>query len=411
MLRLLIVGILGLAGLGWWLGSGEEFRLFALSEADGRVRWSVALPAEVESVGVPVVGGGRVVVSSARLGSGVVRGQRWWLTAFDAASGRQQWQFGLPEASQTDDLQALDTVLAEPFVTAERVYARVERTRGVALIAVDAASGRLEWTFDEAEAGARSGYTDVAVANGRVAVPAREGDGLALQGLDARSGAPLWRVVPDRAALPRTDLGPFLAADESTVFLGINRAALAFDAASGAQRFQIDEPPDQTGGQVWLDGSTLYRRSGLTTIVAHDAATGAPRWTYRQPVPDPGAALRSFRAAGESLYAFCACAVENHGDRGWLLAVDTRDGRERWRAPLDAYIELYQDKLAIGSQTVILGSEREDVVARSAADGSERWRFRRTTGRSVGAADGLVFATDRSPRWRHWLASINPAWH
>jgi outer membrane protein assembly factor BamB len=304
-------------------------------------------------------------------------------------------------------------VLAAPLVTAEHVYARVERSSGAALIAVDATSGRLAWTFEGAEIGPRSSYADVAVANGRAAVPARQGDDtdLALQAIDARTGAPLWRVAPGRAILSRIDQGPFLAADDSTIFLGLNRAVLAFEAGSGALRFELAERPQESGGQVWLDGPTLYRRGGLTTIVAYDAATGAPRWTYHQPFEDPGAALRAFRAAGESLYAFCACEVENRRDRGWLLAIDTRDGRERWRAQLDAYIELYQDAPAIGSQTVIVGSEHEDVIARSAADGTERWRFRRTVGRSVAADGQLVFATDRGPRWRHWLGFVNQEWH
>jgi outer membrane protein assembly factor BamB len=149
----------------------------------------------------------------------------------------------------------------------------------------------------------------------------------------------------------------------------------------------------------------------LQTIAAYDAVTGAQRWAYVQPFQDAGAAVRSFRAMGDSLYAFCACEAEGRRGRGWLLAVGTRDGRERWRAPVDAFIELYQDAPAIGEKTVILGSEGEDVSARSEVDGSEVWRFRRAAGRSVAAGGGLVFATDRGPRWRHWLAHVNPDWH
>ena len=55
---------------------------------------------------------------------------------------------------------------------------------------------------------------------------------------------------------------------------------------------------------------------------------------------------------------------------------------------------------------MLLGSEREDVVARSLSDGSERWRVERRAGRSVAADGELVYATDRAPRWHFLLATL-----
>jgi outer membrane protein assembly factor BamB len=244
-------------GLAWWLATDEEVRLFALSEDDGRVRWSATLPAGLPAVGVPVAGGGRVVVGSAR-SRGALGAERWQVAAFDAATGRQLWEFA-PSSEQLDDLHAVDTVLAAPLVTAAWVYARVESSRGVGVLALDAITGHPAWMHDRAEAAARSAQVDVVMTDRLVAVPTMEGDGLALQALDAQTGAPGWRTGLGRESLPRTDLGPLLAAGEGAVFVGLNGAVVGLEAADGAPRFRIDEPPGQTGGQIWVDGPTLYR--------------------------------------------------------------------------------------------------------------------------------------------------------
>ena len=404
VLRSLLVLIL-VGPFAWWYATGLDVRVFALSETDGRRRWAAGFAWDTDAVGVPVVGDGRVVVASARDRGSLNGRAEWRISAFDADTGRQLWQ-AAPHPDGLGDLHALDMLLAAPLVTPDRVYARAEGSEAAALRALDAATGEPVWSYRPIAAAHRSGYTDVTVSIGRVAVPSPEGEGLAIQALDARDGTPLWRTDLGLANFTRIDLGPFLAADDATVFVGLNTAVVALDAATGTERFRVAEPAEESGGEIWLDGPTLYRRTGLRTIAAYDAATGTPRWAYTHGFGDRGGALRSFRASGDDLLTFCACETPERQGRGWLIAVDARDGRERWRAGLDAYIELYQDAPALGRRTALLGSEREDVVARSLTDGAELWPVERRVGRSVAAEGGLVYATDRTPRWHFWLATL-----
>jgi len=55
---------------------------------------------------------------------------------------------------------------------------------------------------------------------------------------------------------------------------------------------------------------------------------------------------------------------------------------------------------------MVVEATEHDVVVRSAADGTTRWRFPRASGLGVAADDTLVFASDRAPRWRHWLRMV-----
>ena len=91
---------------------------------------------------------------------------------------------------------------------------------------------------------------------------------------------------------------------------------------------------------------------------------------------------------------------------GWLIAVDAATGAERWRSPLDAYIELYQTWPVVVPGMVVEATETDDVVGRAAADGSVRWRFARQSGLNPAADDRLVFTSDRAPRWHHWLRMV-----
>ena len=116
----ILLSALALIGLLVWQATIEESRLFALAADTGRIAWSGALDSELPSRGVPVVGGGRVVIGSAERERMRGRDERWALTAFDAATGRRLWGFE-PAEGQFGDLHALDTVLVAPVVGEDRV--------------------------------------------------------------------------------------------------------------------------------------------------------------------------------------------------------------------------------------------------------------------------------------------------
>jgi outer membrane protein assembly factor BamB len=394
------------AGAGfWWLGTTEEVRLFVLSAEDGRVVWSSGLPAGTRVAGVPSAAGGRVVLSLAVTDSLAGGDDVWRVVAFDVATGRDLWEYA-PPREERRRLHTIDMVLTAPHATADHVFVRLEGRDGTSLLVLDAATGSPAWTTAPLVYGHGSRFTDVVARNGRVLVPSTSGELFTLQAFEVVTGVELWRSTIERADFPRSDVGPFFAAGVDLFYVGLGGGVLALDAVTGAIRFRVDEPEGAEGGPIWLGGDTLYRRSGLRSIVAHDAATGAARWTYVQDFERGGASLRSFAERDGVLAALCACDDGRLGDRGWLIALDTASGAERWRAPLDAFIELYQTWPVITPGIVVESTEHDDVVGRAAADGSVRWRFARQSGLSVAADDRLVFASDRAPRWRHWLAQL-----
>lgn len=399
----LLVAAVGLAAVVVALGLADDPRLFALDAQTGRPRWSAALPLGTRFVGNPAVADGRVLVGTAGRRPLVGDGERWTLSAFEADGGRPIWQFEPPARPR---VEAVSMALTTPYLTADHAFLRFETIDGASLLVVDAASGRTAWSADHLAFGRYSRHTDLVAVGDLVLVPTLRDGQLTARALRTSDGTEVWAASLGPAEFPRSDLGPFLAADPSTFYVGLPDGIVALDTRTGARRFRAEVESDGSGGQLVLADGTLYRRSGLYTIDAFDPATGAHRWSYRPPFEAWRGALRSFSVGGGLLAAYCACDTEQPDRSGWLLAVDAASGAERWRTPMAAYLDLYQDMPLVAGGIVVSGSEDDDVVARSAEDGRERWRFPRERGQ-LAAGDGrLIFVTDLAPRWRHWLALL-----
>ena len=95
------------------------------------------------------------------------------------------------------------------------------------LSAFDAASGRPTWEFDPV---------------------ARELTLRAVDALDGDSGGPVWSADLAGQALAEPERGPLIQAGERGVFVGLEDALVAFDAASGTARFRSEG----SGGRIWL---------------------------------------------------------------------------------------------------------------------------------------------------------------
>lgn len=400
-LLLIVCGAIGF----WLLSQSADARLFALAADTGRVRWSAELPYGTRVVGNPVVAAARVVVSTAGPDLPGVGENRWRMLAFDARSSRHLWTYE-PPRGRNSRVEAVTLGLTSPYLTADRVFARVEDLDGASLLVLDATTGQPAWAADHLAFGHYSRHTDLVAFGGRVLIPTREGDQLELHALREEDGSELWSVRLGETDFPRSDLGPFLAAGPDAFYVGLWNGIVAFDATTGAERFRITTAASENGGQIALTNRTLFRRTGLQTIVAYDATTGQEHWTYHQPFSAWGGALRSFSVRDGLLAVYCACDQARERRSGWLLAIDARTGAERWRAPMDAYIDLYQDQPVVGGGMVLSGSEDDDVVARAMVDGAERWRLPRERGQFVATDGRLVYATDRAPRWRHWLVLL-----
>lgn len=195
-------------------------------------------------------------------------------------------------------------VVAAPLITDTAVYVaavhpRVEELTG-AVYALDPATGKPVWTYDDGGAMLAPGGSPVWAA-GRVLV----GEGMhadfrcRLHALDPATGRRAW-VFP---ATDHIEAAP--RADGGAVYLTAgNDGAVCLNAATGderwrfADRFHADCTPAVFDGLAVI-GTGPSRRFRTTEVIGLDTTTGRPRW--RTPVPLP--AWGSPVAAGGRVYA------------------------------------------------------------------------------------------------------------
>lgn len=228
--------------------------------------------------------------------TGIEYGQLDRTVAFGARSGALVWehrgpckQSELPSLALAPDGRRLFGMSSCPF----------DAARGWSAIAYEPATGTVLWQA-RIPGGGRPVGAHVSPDAATIFVLVDDGDdGLRLTALDAASGAVRWeRTRTGRLAYPPQQL----AIDPSGERLYVtakNAAgvlAMAFDAADGAQLWeslQVGLSADGASGAIAVDPRSsqvfvigLSRpppRPGYTVdvvqITAHDAATGAQRWT------------------------------------------------------------------------------------------------------------------------------------
>ncbi len=425
LLVLLGIGLLIFVLVMWRVATRKEWHMFALDAQSGRVIWSVPLVDQPSVFGDPVVSNGRVFFEVSTLVSEDTFA--WKFVALDATSGQPLWEF-IPDPKLYKDVVTQrgsvysGTALGTPVVTADSVYVDIISKGGIApeLVALDAATGALKWTVKPAWHRFVNQYPGVAPAGERVVIMQEDDSGVALQALDAQTGTFLWQTSLEHAGGDvkggQQYNGRYLVANNRSVFLNTGDTTEAFDLDTGALQFRIDRYSNK---QIEVAGATLYALMA-ESLTAFDAATGAEHWMYGGGCA--GGFLVRFQADQESVYASCETGVwESGGKSGdvWLFAVAAEDGHERWRTRVIESAVVPPQMPAIGAESVfVIGgqggqSPKNQVRALSTADGTERWRFpTRHSGLGSVATDGhSVFVTDVSPRWRNWLARLNPAWH
>lgn len=404
--RLLGIGLLlAIIALAWWTNQPET-RLFTLDIQTGKIVWSSALP---KSALIPQIatGNNKTIVSVLHQTENH-SGKSQQLIAFDAISGQQLWEFISDEAFEASMKYIEDDV---PLIFGNNLYFRfLDRDETLTLAALDLANGKLRWTQS-----AVAWFSEQAViqqAGEHLVALFYENDVCTLSFLDPQTGERIkdirrW-IYENERLVP--DAGPYLLADDNSIFLSTEQAVYAFDANTGAPRYKIQG----YSRCIWLKGTTLYI-GGIGQTRALDALTGDELWAYQDEFVE-NTYYATLRADSETVYRVRRFLSFSDPD-AWLYALDAQSGNKRWIGQTTNYgtIANFQ-AVALSSamdKVIVPGGEYDQtgITVLSAKDGTEHWHFRAHTGFPSPTSDGeRVFAIRKSPRWRNWLSLLNPTW-
>ncbi|MDI2130566.1 PQQ-binding-like beta-propeller repeat protein [Yinghuangia seranimata] len=276
-----------------YVGSKDK-SVYALDAATGTEKWSYAADRPIN--GSPAVADGAVYVNS----------ENSTLHALDATTGRHRWSFR-PAEQQADPRLGQRTWgeganSYSPSAAAGVVYTpafaftdlRVGPAGDGVLLALDAATGKVKWTFN---------------AHGTLAVRTPVVDGVVyatdrehLHALDAATGAERWTIA-NAAYDGGTAWVP--NAVGGVVYVPGKGGVHALDAATGASRWFSEIDDLLVTAPAVVDGSVYV--SARKNLYALDAATGKKKWSFATPMPQPAAAGGSvYVPSGLAVYAIDA---------------------------------------------------------------------------------------------------------
>ncbi|MET7315886.1 serine/threonine-protein kinase [Streptomyces thermoviolaceus] len=297
----------------------------------------------------------------------------------EGPSGWRPWRFRMS-----------NDVWGTPVVAGDLVY-----VTSFEVHALDVATGRRRFKT-------RDVAWSMTVADGRI----HASDGPTLFALDAREGTDVWRV--------RTDAWVYsLKTDRGTVVTGSRGGGVqAWDAASGGKLWEIGgcqtDFESAEAGPVVHDGTVyVWQNARLRAL---DARSGEERWSY--PIGDAascgGVPVRLTPASDGTVYAAAGTRV---------LALEVATGRLRWHFEAPAVFlcpPAFSPGPAVTGGGVYLADYLGTVYALDSADGRDRWRIA-TEARSgvdpvlvaaghvhVGSGNGLytLDAVTGTPKWR-----------
>ncbi len=157
---------------------------------------------------------------------------------------------------------------------------------------------------------------------------------LALQAIDANSGAVKWRTELDTGTLPR-----------------------------------ITPPNSHASSTPATDGKRVYLHFSTIGLLALDCASGAEVWRYSMPRPaylmDWGAA--SSPIVHDGMVIFC----QDDDLTPFLVAVDAESGRERWKTQRKEMLAGYAVPVLCKGDLVVAGSGK--LKGYDPATGREKW--------------------------------------
>lgn len=294
----------------------------------------------------------------------------WPQVAFDAANSASSPTTG-PETllpawrhRRSDDqptgLDPTGPASYPPVVADGRLVATTESQ----LLALDAATGQIDWTrgYDDGTA-----FGGLAVAGGTVYVPRASG----VSAHRLSSGTRRWQTTFEDAVLS----GPAVTADALVAATndGENRTGTVrcVDPSSGDRRWShqfesfVFRPPAVDGDAVYVASQVFSDRDATPTVAALDVSSGEVLWSFEAEsaptsptvVDDSvfvldraGTAYALSRSSGEVEWTYdvgeqgvasvgvadgTVVGYARSGDASVVWAVDAASGTERWRTELD----------------------------------------------------------------------------
>ena len=380
----------------------EQGYLSAYSLADGRRLWQSP---EFDYVGAPLLLGGRLFVAAttARIREVNLDGRivATWpaADAADVTDAGMRLDFGpVPGggAVWTVDSRSVVRRLGPPLPGLARL--RLDWLRQVneppfAMDLIRAAPLRVDDAALVIDEGGR--VVDVDPATGAVRLrfetgveavriePVLAGDALVLTtpaGLTAvslASGAPVWQVPGGTSVRPPEVAGDTLLRSSGTA-AGEGVSLVALDAATGAPRWRRDFEGMAVPGGLVARGDAVY---AAAPVAAFDLATGETRWE----APDLAGGIGSPALLGRWRHSLHRPAGPRIRRRG--LALRAADGALVWRSPLGQETLSLLERPWLSGDAIVIPTLSGSALGLDAATGALKWRASLPAPR-FGASDG-----------------------
>lgn len=472
---LLSLGLVAVGAVCFWYATEDEVQLFALDSQTGRVQWALPQqhrghhtpqvvgdrvvvsqsnyksPSPFEAPGAPL-GKGKDCLR-----------QGWNLTAYQTDSGRQQWQF-CPNAQQYPALDLRLTHGMQFHLNRDRVFVPLvmfhftaNSTPSDQLLTLNTTDGAPGWSinqnFYQSLGEERTPYLSngqpkvsiskvstelygssvvsagdrVVVLTGKLNAPA------SLQAFTAATGQPLWtRSLSDRLSaqnVSNTIVRNYLLANAQQIFhVSPSGAITAVDAQTGTVQFRL---AGRFWGRTTVTDTTIYQ-FGPTAIAAYNATTGQRLWQQGIAAPETMETDVLLGTTDEQTVYAHLYRFPKNSQKGQIqiLALEAQNGQQRWYKEFEhpGAVEIVTRPVTSSTGvTVVVGNTTTadpvdlQLVTLDARNGQTRWTFplrivqqEQAVVRVYGLMSSdpsRIFIRDYGPRFRHWLAWLNPNWH
>lgn len=289
------------------------------------------------------------------------------LHALQASTGQREWLF---DVTELDGAYGGRFTYSSPAVADGVVYFEVQLGSRGRLIAVDARTGSLKWTFENGS----TNWTSATLSEETVFfgdVELYDGDSR-FYAVDRATGRQRW----ERTFEDGFNSSPTVVDD--TVYVGCDDGHVyAFETETGERRWAFDTNDQVRSSPTVVDG-TVYVGSDSGRLYAIDARTGDRRWCLG---PEAGSIRSSPTVADGTVYVGVGVCLE---------ATDSETGERDWQFETGSTVT---SSPTVAGSTVYVGNWDHHLYAVDAATGAGNWSFE--TGDRIRSAptvkDGTVY--------------------